>query len=61
MNLPSTCRLGIHVTTHADWRFVFSGTWAYGEDVSHLVDFDLASQTLAFTDQPVSRSFVRRG
>ena len=43
VRVPPACWLCIHVTTHANWRFIGSGTWAYGEDVSHLINFDVAS------------------
>jgi len=43
VRVPPACWLRVHVTTHTNWRFIRSGTWAYGEDVSHLIDFDFAS------------------
>ena len=50
VRLPPACWLRVHVTTHANWRFIRGSTWAYGEYVSHLIDFDVASQILAFAD-----------
>ena len=61
LRVPSTCWLRIHMTPHANWRLVCGGTWPYGKDVAHLVDLDVTSQRLTFTDQPVSSCFVGMG
>jgi hypothetical protein len=56
--IPAACWLCVHMTAHGNRLTVSGCTRSNSEDVTHLIDFDVASQTLTFCYQPIAYFLV---